>query len=184
IGVDRDLHFARVYLEDLQPTKLVRAIDQHLAIEASRTQERRVEDFGPVRCRDENEALRRIEAVHLDQKLVERLLFFVVSAQTVRAARATERVQLVDEDDRRSAGTRLLEKIAHARRADADEHLDELRAVDREERHARFARDCASEKRLARARRTDEQHALGNVSAETRIALGILEEADDFLQLF
>ncbi len=35
---------------------------------------------------------------------------------------------------------RLLEQIAHARGADADEHLHEFRAGDREERHLRLAR--------------------------------------------
>src|SRR5205823_571098 len=84
----------------------------------------------------------------------------------------------------RRSGARLLEEVAHARRADADEHLDEFRAVNRKERYARFARDGAREQRLTRARRTDQQHALGNVSAEACVALGILEKTDDFLQLF
>ena len=37
----------------------------------------------------------------------------------------------------------LLEQVAHARRADAHEHLDEVRARHREERHARLAGDGA-----------------------------------------
>ena len=47
-----------------------------------------------------------------------------------------ERVELVDEDDARRLGLGLLEQIAHARGADADEHLDELRPAQAEERHA------------------------------------------------
>ena len=58
---------------------------------------------------------------------------------------------------------RLLEQVAHARRADADEHLDELRAVDREERHAGLAGHRAREQRLAGAGRADQQHALRDV---------------------
>jgi len=38
------------------------------------------------------------------------------------------RVDLVDEDDARRVLLGLAEEVAHARRADADEHLDELGA--------------------------------------------------------
>src|SRR5260370_40799334 len=51
-------------------------------------------------------------------------------------------------------------KIAHARRANAHEHLDELGAGDREERHARLAGYCARQKRLAGARRANQQNTL------------------------
>jgi hypothetical protein len=54
--------------------------------------------------------------------------------------------------DRREIA-RLAEEVAHARRADADEHLDELGARGRDEGHARLARDRAREQRLARAGR-------------------------------
>src|SRR5689334_24101575 len=50
-------------------------------------------------------------------------------------------VDLVDEDDAGRVLLALLEQVAHAARADAHEHLDEVGARDREERHARFARE-------------------------------------------
>ena len=62
--------------------------------------------------------------------------------------------------------SRLGEQIADARRADADEHLDELGAAEAEEGHARLAGDRARQQRLAGARRADQQHALGNAAAE------------------
>jgi hypothetical protein len=40
----------------------------------------------------------------------------------------TDRIDLVDEDDRWGVLLRLLEEIADPRSADADEHLDEVRA--------------------------------------------------------
>ena len=64
-----------------------------------------------------------------------------------------------------------IEEIAHSRRADADEHLDELRAVDREERHARLAGHRAREQGLAGAGRADEQDALGQPPAEAAVVL-------------
>jgi hypothetical protein len=57
----------------------------------------------------------------------------------VHAARLTERVELVDEDDAGRLGLRVREEVADARGADTDEHLDEVRAVQAEERHAGFA---------------------------------------------
>ena len=46
-----------------------------------------------------------------------------------RAAALTDRVDLVDEDDRGRALPRLAEQIANPRRTDADEHLHEARPV-------------------------------------------------------
>ena len=83
-------------------------------------------------------------------------------------------------------GARLLglfEHVAHAAGADADEHLDEVRARDGEERHARLARDRAGEQRLAGAGRADQQRALGNLAAEPRELGRVLQELDDLLQL-
>ena len=99
------------------------------------------------------------------------------------AALAADRVDLVDEDDARRVALRLIEQVAHAARADADEHLDELGAGDREERHARLAGDRAREQRLAGARRADQQHAARDARAERVELLGVLEELDDFLEL-
>ena len=54
-------------------------------------------------------------------------------------AASAQRVQLVDENDAGRGLARLIEQVAHARGADADEHFDEFRAGDREERHAGLA---------------------------------------------
>ncbi len=99
------------------------------------------------------------------------------------AARAADRVELVDEDDRGRLLLGLLEEVAHARRADADDHLDELRRAQREERHVGLAGDRPREQRLARARRAGQQHALRDRCAEPSIAIGVLEEVDDLLEL-
>ena len=85
-------------------------------------------------------------------KLVERLLAFVVTAAEAGAAMTADRVDLVDEDDAGCVLLRLVEHVADAGGADADEHLDEVRTRDREERHLGFAGDRAREQRLAGAR--------------------------------
>ena len=75
------------------------------------------------------------------------------------------------------------EEVADPRRADADEHLDEVRPREREERHPRLARHRAGEQRLARARRADQQHALGDPPAEGLVLLGRPEELGDLAEL-
>src|SRR4026209_1949188 len=94
---------------------------------------------------NEDDAFVALEAVHLDQQLVQRLLALVVAAAETGAAMTADRVDLVDEDDAGSVLLALLEQIPNARRADADEHLDEVGSADGEEGHVGFTRDRAGE---------------------------------------
>ena len=158
-------------------------VDDDLAVEAAGAQQRGVEDVGPVRGRDQDDVVLQLEAVHLDEQLVERLLALVVAAAEAGAALAADSVDLVDEDDARGGLLGLLEEVAHARGADADEHLDEVGARDREERDAGLARDRAREQRLTGAGRPVEQHAVRDARAERLELLRVLEELLDLLEL-
>jgi len=80
----------------------------------------------------------RLEAVHLDQQLIEGLLAFVMTAAQAGAAMASDGVYLIDENDTRRMLLALHEKIAHARSADAYKHLDKVGTRNRKERNARF----------------------------------------------
>ena len=183
VDVRRHLHALGVNAQDLLAALDVGLVDEHLAIEPARAEQRRVEHLGAVGRAHDDDALARIEAVHLGEQLIERLLALLVAAERALHAHLAERVELVDEDDARRLGFGLLEQIADARGADADEHLDELRSAQAEERHVRFAGDGARQQRLAGARRADQQHALGNPAAEVRVLLRVLQELDDLLQL-
>src|SRR5262249_19945671 len=77
----------------------------------------------------------------------------------------------------------LDEEVAHARGADADEHLDEVGAADGEERNPRLTGDGPRQQGLPRARRADDQNPFGDASAEARKLLRVLEEGDDLLDL-
>ena len=154
-----------MHLEDLLAADDVGVRHHDLAVEAAGPQQRRIEHIGPVGRGDQDDALVRLEAVHLDQQLVQRLLALVVAAAEAGAAMAADRVDLVDEDDAGRVLLGLLEHVAHARGADADEHLDEIGAGDGEERHVGFARDRARDQRLAGAGRADQQDAARNLTA-------------------
>lgn len=132
-----------------------------LPVEAAGPQQRRVQDVRPVGGRDQDDAGPRVEPVHFDQQLVQRLLALVVPAAQARAALAAHGVDLVDEDDARVVLFGLVEQVAYPGRADTDEHLDEVRAGDGEERDAGLARHRAGKQRLTGPGRTVEQHAPG-----------------------
>ncbi len=172
-GAER--HLARVHPQDRHAALVIRRVHDDLAIEAAGPQQRRIEHVGPVGGGQHDHALVAGEAVHLGEDLVQRLLALVVAAHRAgAAARAADRVDLVDEDDRRRHLARLREQLAHAARADADDHLDELGGAGAEERHLGLARGGAREQRLAGARRAREQHALGRPRAEPAVLLGLL----------
>ena len=94
-----------------------------------------------------------------------------------------DRVDFVDEDDAGRVLLGLLEHVADARGADADEHFDEVGTGNGEERHVGFARDRARDQRLAGAGRADQQHAARNASAEPLEFAGVAQEFDDLLQV-
>ena len=73
-------HLLRVHAENLFAALDVRAIDDHAAIEAPRTQQRGIKHIGAIGRGDQDDAVVGLEAVHLNQELVEGLLAFVVSA--------------------------------------------------------------------------------------------------------
>ena len=128
-----------VHLQDRQALVEIGQRDDYLAVETARPQQRRVEDVGPVGRGHDDDALGDVETVHFVEHLVEGLLTLIVPATQSSAALAPDGVDLVDEDDRRGLLPRSLEEVTHAARADADEHLHEVRSAHRQEGHAGLA---------------------------------------------
>src|SRR6202008_3685134 len=108
---------------------------------------------------------------------------FVVTAAEPGTAMAADRVDFIDEHDARRVLLALLEQVADARRAHADEHLDEIRAADREERNVGFAGDGARQQRLARSGGAHQEAALRDAPAKLLELLRLAQEFDDLLQL-
>ena len=172
-----------MHLEDRFASLDVRRTDIDLTVKAARTQQRVVQNVLTVGRGDDDNALVRAEAVHLNQQLVERLLTLVVSAAEACAALAADRVDLIDEHDRRCVLLCLLKQVAHAGCTYADIQLNEVRAGDRQEGHARLARDRTRDQGFTGARRADQQHALGYACADLHELLRVFEELDNLLQL-
>ena len=102
VDLARDRLALGVHLENLLAAVAIGAVDHDLAVEAARAQQRGIEDVRPVGGRDQDDVVLELEAVHLDQQLVERLLALVVTAAQAGAAVAADGVDLVHEDDARA----------------------------------------------------------------------------------
>jgi len=184
VDVGGQRHRPRVDPQDLQPAAPVGGADRHPPVEPARPQQGRVQDLGPVRGGQHDHALVALEAVHLGEHLVERLLPLVDAAGGHGPApRPADGVELVDEDDRGGHRLRLGEQVAHPAGADADDRLDELRGRDREERHPGLAGHRPGQQRLAGPGGPGQQHAAGDARAEPGVALRLAEEVDDLADL-
>ena len=184
VDVFRHRNLFRVDAKNFFAALDVGTVDDNATVETARTKQGRIENVGTVGRGDQDHAIIRLEAVHLNKELVQSLLTLIVSAAKACATVTSYSIDLVDEDDAGSILLALLEEVADAACADADEHLHEVRAGDREEGNIRFTGYRAGEQRLACTGRSDEQHALGDATAKALELLGLAEELDDLLQLF
>ena len=107
VDVVADLHGLDVDAQDLLAAADVRLVDEHLPIEAAGTEQGRIEHLGAVGRAHDDDALAAVEAVHLREQLVERLLALLVAAHRRLDADLAERVELVDEHDARRLGLGL-----------------------------------------------------------------------------
>ena len=171
VDVVRERLAAHVDVEDLLAAGEIGRGDEHLPVEAARPQERGVEVLEPVGGAHHDHLLARLEAVELDQQLVQRLV--LLAREAVAGALRADRVELVDEDDRGRVLARLFEELADPRRAEAGEHLDEGRGALRVEARARLAGDRLGEQRLAGPGRPVEQDPLRHARAQPAEALRV-----------
>mmetsp|Transcript_13870 Transcript_13870/g.36847 ORF Transcript_13870/g.36847 Transcript_13870/m.36847 type:complete len:361 (-) Transcript_13870:789-1871(-) len=174
-------HLCAVQLKNLLSSFHVWIRNHHVAVETTWPHERLIKALREVGRRDDNDSLRRVEAVQLHEQLVESHLHVLL---ILWIAAAADRVNLVDKyDARRVAPLRRLEQIAHATRADADEHLLELRTRAVEKWDTRLARHSLREQSLARARRPDEENALRQLATQSRELGWRLEKLDNLDEL-
>jgi hypothetical protein len=125
-----------VHAKDLFAPSHVGAGNRDPPVEPTRAQNRGVENVGRFVAAMDDDAIVRLEAVHLDEELIQRLLSLVMAAAETGAAMPADGIDFVDEDDARGMFLPLLEEVAHPARTDADEHLDEVGTRDAEERNA------------------------------------------------
>ena len=179
VDIGRQVLAADVHLQNGRALGLIREGDLNLPVEPSGTQQGRVERLGAVGGSHDDDAGRGIESVHFGQQLVERLLSLVVRHEGPTAPLA-DRIDLVDEDDRRSPLPRIGEEVPYPGRTDAHEELDKAGPGEGEEWDSGLTCDRSGHEGLAGARRAHHEHPTRAHGARTRIALRAFEEVDDF----
>jgi len=126
----------RVHGENRGAAFDVGTVDDDLAIEAARTQQRRIEHVGRFRRGNQNDAGILIEAVHFDEQLVQGLFALVVTTAEA-APRWRPTASISSMNTMQGADFFACSKRSRTRLAPtADEHLHEIGTRDREERHA------------------------------------------------
>ncbi|MNF48606.1 hypothetical protein D3C84_298560 [compost metagenome] len=173
-----------MHLEDLLTAADIGQADHHLAVEATRTQQRGIEHIRTVGRGDHDDAVIHLEAVHLHQQLVEGLLTLVVTTTQPGATMSTDGVDLVDEDDAGRVFLGLLEHVANAGRTHTDEHLDEVGAGNGEEGHLGFACNGLGQQGLTGTGRANHQHAARDTATQTLELARIAQELHQFADLF
>ena len=100
----------------------IRSVHDNPAVETSRTEKRRVENFRTVGSRQDQKSLGSIESVHLRKELVQRLFSLVIPSVMGITALA-DSVDLVDKNNTWSVFLGLFKKVPDTGRAHAHEHL-------------------------------------------------------------
>src|SRR5437879_12128404 len=90
------------------------------------------------------------------------------------AAMPSDCCDCTHKDDALGVLLALLKQIANARGTHADEHFDEIRSADREERNIGLARHCTREKCFSGTWGAEEQYTSRNPSAKLLELLGFL----------
>mmetsp|Transcript_80783 Transcript_80783/g.193755 ORF Transcript_80783/g.193755 Transcript_80783/m.193755 type:complete len:202 (-) Transcript_80783:1270-1875(-) len=113
--------------ENLGAALHVRRIHLDLTIETSRSHQSLVQDVSPVRCCNDNYPLVALEAVHLCQQLIHRLLTLIVALAEASAPLAAHCIDFINEDDAWCRLLGLFEEVTHAGRTNARKDLNEFR---------------------------------------------------------
>ena len=158
--------------------------DLDLSIKAARSQKGVVQAIGTIRRRQHDHRAIRAKAIHLNQKLVERVVSLLVAAAHSAGSLLTDSVNLVNEDDCWGFLSRRLKHIAHSRGTHTDEHLDKLRSTRCQEWDTCLSSHSLGKQRLATARGSAKQGTSGYSGAKCLVFLWMLQEVDklnDFL---
>ncbi len=162
----------------------IRSVEDHLPVESSRPQECGIEHIRAIGGGNHDDVGTAVEAVHLHQDLIQRLLALVVTSAQSGATLATDGIDLIDEHDTGRAFLCLFEEIAHPAGADADEHFHEFGTGNAEERDPRFAGHRTREQSFAGTRWANQQHTPRDSGAERLELIWIFEKFDDLDKLF
>jgi hypothetical protein len=121
----------------------------------------------------------RVEPIHLDENLVERLFALIVTASKTCSTLASNCIEFIDEDNARGAFLCCRKEIANPAGADTDEHLDKLGSGHREKGNVGFACNSLGKQSFASTWWTNEQDASRDLATELLEASWLFKKLDD-----
>ena len=176
------LHTLGVKLKDVLTAGQIGQLDGDAAVKTTGAQQRRIETVGAIGCGKDNDTLVVIEAIHLGQQLIERLLALVVAAKAAAIALLTDGIDLIDKDDTRCLFLGLLKQVTNLSSAATDKHLNELRARNAKERNTGLAGNSLGKQGLTGTRRANKESTARQLGANLLVALRLLQKVDDLLE--
>ena len=141
--------------EDRLARREIRWRDVDVAIEATRAQERRIDEVHPVRRRDDRDVVELLEPVHLGEDLGNDALGDLGVLGT--AADRCDRIDFVEEDDARRRSLRFPERFPDHPLRFTDPLAHELGTADRDEVRLGFRGDCLREECFSGPGRAKDQ---------------------------
>src|SRR4051812_3921650 len=106
-GNDRQIHVFGEWLlfavnsKDLFALRAIRKIQGNTTIKAAGAKKSGIEHVRAVSSSKDDYFFIRLESVHFDENLIKRLLAFIVSAANAGATTAADRIDFINENNRR-----------------------------------------------------------------------------------
>ena len=174
----------RMYFEDIHTPLKIRAVYNDSPVKTTRTEKGGVQYLRTVGCRQDQKTAGGIKAIHLCQKLVQRLFPFVVSTAVPAVTAFTDGIDLIDKNDTGGIFLRLIKEFTDTGCTYTNKHFHEIRTGNGKERHMRLTGYRLRQKRLTGSRRSDEKCTLWKLGSNGRILSGIFQEIHYFLERF
>ncbi len=165
-------------LQNLHPVRLGGHPDLDLAVEPPGSSERRIDRIRPVRCPDHDHLPAVRDPVHHRQKLRDHTpLDLAVDILPL----GCDRIQFIDEDDRRSVVFRIFKDLAKFLLRLAIILRDDLRACDRDEMRPALACHSLGDQRLSGPGRPVHKDTFRRLYTQRLKQLGVADRQFDHL---
>ena len=178
------MNILRMHFEDIHTPLKIRTIYNDSPVKTARAEKGGIQYLRTVGCRQDQEPTGGIKAIHLCQKLIQRLFPFVVSTTVPAVTAFTNRIDLIDKNDARGIFLRLIKEFADTGCTYTDKHFHKIRTGNGKERHMCLTGYRLRQKRLTGSRRPDKKCSFGKLGSNGRILSGIFQKIHHFLKRF
>ena len=183
IDIRRQRHIANMDFENFLAPCNIGVGNNHLPVKTPRTQQCRIKDIRTVGCGNENNAFIRLEPVHFDKKLVQRLFAFIIATAKTGTAMTADGINFINENDTWRILFCLFEHVANTACTNADKHFNKIRTGNCEKRHIGFTGNRTGKQCFTCSGRANKQDTPRDTTTKTLEFLRFTQKFDNFLQI-